>query len=91
MNEVDSTKEIRCHCSRSPLLAKWGQMQDGNVFLHIKVYKQRKLYAEVIVESGNVIRVRCRDCLRWTAITVKREPIATTSELPRKIPTTLSR
>lgn len=90
MKEVQSSLDIRCFCSRSPLLAKWGRTSDDRTFVHIKVYKQKRLYAEVVVESGNKIRVRCRNCFRWTTINVKKKPEAEVTELPENIPTSIS-
>lgn len=85
--EVDSSNNIRCYCSHSPLLAKWGLDSDGVVFLHIKVYKQKKLYTEVIAHAGAALRVRCRECFRWTVINIRREPKAQFADLPETIPT----
>jgi hypothetical protein len=85
--EVDSSSNIRCFCAQSPLLARWGVDSSGVVFLHIKVYKQKRLYTEVIAHAGASLRVRCRDCFRWTVINVKHTPHVAFAELPKAIPT----
>lgn len=57
-------KPLRCFCSRSPILAFYGVNEKGKLYVHIKIYKARRVYGEVITTSGNII-IRCRECLRW--------------------------
>lgn len=63
--------EIRCECSARPILGIF-RVEDSYWVFHIKVHKQKRLYAELMVEEG-VIRLRCRACERWFRLTVKRE------------------
>lgn len=58
------TGEMRCFCSRRPLLAKYGRDAKGELFLHIKVFKQTRLYAEVVIGANAEVQVTCRECLR---------------------------
>lgn len=59
--------ELRCFCSRSPLLAMYGLDDTGRTYVHIKVYKQRRIYGESIHYGGEV-KIKCRECLRWNKI-----------------------
>lgn len=61
--------QLRCVCSRKPLLALYGLDHNSKVYLHIRVYKANKIYGEVLVQEGT-ISIRCRDCLRWQQVVV---------------------
>lgn len=59
-------REVRCICSRRPLL---GVLVDGvdeevRPYFHIKSYKASRLYTENELFDGE-LHVRCRDCMRW--------------------------
>lgn len=61
--------EMRCFCTRRPLLATYS-VKDGEPYLHIKVYKQSRLYGEVFIQGiGSQIKIRCRECLRLHKVT----------------------
>jgi hypothetical protein len=77
--------EVRCFCSRAPLLAIAGRDRTGEPYVHMKVHKQRRLYGEMVAISG-VVMLRCRECLRWHRVTVKRTVEVEQAELPRRIP-----
>ncbi len=62
-------KELRCFCSRQPLLATYGVDSRGKLFLHIKIWKARRIYGELVIEGG-LVKIHCRDCLRWHKIRV---------------------
>jgi hypothetical protein len=64
--------ELRCCCSRRPLLGVGGRDANGKPYLHVKIFKQHRVYGEIIADSGTV-RVRCRECLRWHRITIRVE------------------
>lgn len=87
MREIRAENDLRCFCSHEPLIARWGIDKHGNAFLHLKVYKQRRLYSEVIVPQGSEVRIRCRNCLRWHKITVRKMPEFSQVPLPEAIPT----
>lgn len=57
-------KELRCFCRGEPLLATYGVDSRGKLFVHVKIYKQNRIYGEIIFEGGEV-KIRCRNCLRW--------------------------
>lgn len=59
--------ELRCFCRRHPLLAVYGVDAKGRVFVHIKVYKQRRVFGES-VHYGGEVKIRCRECFRWNNI-----------------------
>lgn len=60
-------QELRCICSRRPLLAFYGQDEKGEPYLHQKVHKQGRIYGESLFRSG-IAEIRCRECFRWTRI-----------------------
>ncbi len=62
--------EVRCVCSKRPLLGMGGRDASGKPYFHVKVFKQSRVFGEVIVTSGSAM-VRCRDCLRWFTVTIK--------------------
>lgn len=57
-------KELRCFCRTQPLLATYGVDKDGELFVHVKIYKQSRIFGELIFKGG-VAKIRCRNCLRW--------------------------
>lgn len=59
--------EIRCYCRREPLLATYGVDDNGKVYIHVKVYKNHRIFGEVLVTEGTV-ELRCRECMRWFKI-----------------------
>lgn len=61
--------ELRCCCSREPLLALYGVTEGGLPYVHIKIYKQRRVYGEVLITEGNV-KLLCRECLRWYTVRI---------------------
>lgn len=79
-------QEIRCFCNRSPLLAVCGvDSITRQPFVHIKAYRQNRIFAEVVITSGTA-RIRCRECLRWHKVTIRVETVDTVVErLPESI------
>lgn len=63
-------RELRCFCSRGPLLAMYGVDVDGKLFIHVRVYKQHRVFAETLCKGGEVA-ILCRECLRWHRITIR--------------------
>lgn len=72
-------KELRCFCHTRPLLATYGIDKKGKLFLHIKIYKQNRIFGEFVFEGG-MAKLRCRNCLRWHMVVI-REHQAALSEL----------
>lgn len=62
-------KELRCFCSRKPLLATYGLDESRKLFIHIKIYKQHRIFGEIVVTEGDV-RIACRDCFRWHRVKI---------------------
>lgn len=63
---VGATGEVRCFCSRSPLLAVYGVNKNAEPFIHVKVWKQKRLYTELAVTGKSAkVSIKCRDCYRW--------------------------
>lgn len=77
--------ELRCFCSRSPMLAKYGR-NSGGLFVHVRIHKQSKIYGEFVFTSGTV-RIRCRECLRWHKIRISDVPVVKVVEedLPENV------
>lgn len=83
------SRDLRCPCARRPLLAKYGLDDGGRPFIHVKVFKQSRVYAELVFTSGKV-RIRCRECLKWNSVTIRspegvslrREPLPVSVNLP---------
>ena len=62
--------ELRCFCSRKPLLATYGIDAQGSLYVHVKIYKQSRIFGEIIVTDGTV-KVLCRECLRWHRVVMR--------------------
>lgn len=62
-----TSNALRCFCRRQPQLAKYGVDDRGRTFVHVKIFKQSKVYGEVIHYDGEV-KIRCRECFRWNII-----------------------
>lgn len=70
-------KELRCFCRHTPLLATYG-IKSGVLFVHVKVYKQNRIYGELLIQGG-IVRIRCRECLRWHTVRINQR-LATLEE-----------
>ena len=49
------------------MLAVYGIDTDGKLYIHVKIYKQRRVFGELIIKNGEV-NILCRDCYRWHTI-----------------------
>lgn len=67
---TDRQHEIRCICGRKPLLATFGRDAQGKLFIHMKVYKQSRVYGEIFVSADAEVKIRCRECLRLQKIKI---------------------
>jgi hypothetical protein len=65
-----TSSELRCFCSRNPLLATYGIDEQGMLYVHVKVFKQHRIYGEVLVTEGKV-KLHCRECLRWHTVVIR--------------------
>jgi hypothetical protein len=74
-----SKKDLRCFCKGEPLLAKYGVDRYGKLYVHVRVYKQREIYAEVLVTDGTV-SILCRYCSRWHRVIIRQSGVATLAE-----------
>lgn len=73
-------KELRCFCATEPLLATYGVDKRGSLFVHVKIWKQRRIFGELVIEGGTV-KIHCRNCLRWHKVVI-RDQGAQLSEAP---------
>lgn len=78
--------ELRCFCRRRPLLATYGLDDSNKVYVHVKVYKNRRIYGEIVVREGSSLSLRCRECLRWYGLEVgKGSPILKETTVPNAV------
>ena len=66
---AETSVELRCFCSRKPLLATYGTDKRSRLYVHVKVYKQGRIFGEVVV-TGGTVRIHCRECLRWHTVVI---------------------
>ncbi len=59
-----SKNELRCYCVHKPLLSTYGITADGEPYMHVRVYKQNRIYADVMIEGEADVKLTCRDCFR---------------------------
>lgn len=78
-----SKNELRCFCRLEPLLAVYG-IRDGKLYVHVKIYKARRIFGEILVTEGKV-SLRCRDCLRWHTVRLVNPNTAVLEEDTEKI------
>lgn len=69
MTRRPTKNELRCFCSRAPLLAMYGVDEHGKLYVHVRIFKQNRIYGEVIVREGRV-SLHCRECLRWHTVKI---------------------
>lgn len=70
MSSPRREKELRCFCKPAPLLATYGVDSRGRLFVHIKVYKQDRIFSES-VHMGGLVKIKCRNCGRWQRVNIK--------------------
>lgn len=63
--------ELRCFCSKQPILAMYGVDERGDLYIHLKVWKQHRLFGEIIVQGPARIQLHCRECFRWQNVTIR--------------------
>lgn len=64
--------ELRCFCSRRPLLAKFGMdPKSGEPWVHIKSWKGDRLIVEALIVSG-IVKLKCRHCGKWNRVAIRR-------------------
>lgn len=73
-----TSNELRCFCTRNPLLATYGIYKD-QLYIHIKVYKQSRVYGEILV-TGGTVKIHCRECLRWHTVRIVQPSVASLEE-----------
>lgn len=77
-------QQLRCICSGHPLLATYGLDEKNKLYVHIKVFKQRRLYAEVVAYGD--VKLHCRQCYRWHLVVIKPHNHAVLKELRVSLP-----
>lgn len=77
-------KELRCFCHSEPLLATYGIDGKGKLFVHVKIWKARRIFGELVIEGG-IVKIRCRNCLRWHVVRINQHH-ATLQETHEEMP-----
>jgi len=75
----DTKHELRCFCAREPLLATYGVDAKGKLYVHVKIWKQKRLYGEIIAIEGTV-KIHCRECYRWHSVIIRQPGSAVLQE-----------
>lgn len=87
MDAAVNELEVRCFCRRTPLLAVCGRDSgSGQPFVHVKAFKQNRIFAEVVITSGTA-HIRCRECMRFHKVTIKHVGVTTK---PERLPETIA-
>lgn len=73
--------DLRCFCSRHPKLAVYGVTDAGEGYVHVKIWKQSRVFGEVVMTAG-VIDIACRECLRWTQVTIAKALVKVSPDEP---------
>lgn len=76
-----SKNELRCFCARHPLLAVYGIDEKGKLYVHIKIWKQERLFGEMVITGGKV-KIHCRECFRWHSVIIRQPGQAALKEEP---------
>lgn len=78
--------ELRCFCAREPLLATYGVDKRRKLYIHVKIWKARRIFGELVIEGG-LVKIRCRNCLRWHVVRIHQQR-ATLQETDEELPVT---
>jgi hypothetical protein len=78
---VKTVHELRCFCARAPLLAMYGIDERGALYVHVRVFKQKRIYGEVLIKEGTV-QIHCRECLRWNTVKISHRGSVSLEEGP---------
>jgi hypothetical protein len=76
---MSQEKELRCFCRTQPLLATYGVDSTGELFVHVKIYKQNRIFGEIIFKGG-IAKIRCRNCLRWHKVIFRSRSVELTTD-----------
>lgn len=79
MTEPPVKKVLKCFCTRRPVLAVYGVNSQGKLFVHIKIWKQNRIFGEILVTDGTV-KLHCRECLRWHTVKIRQPGTAVLQE-----------
>ncbi|URG17379.1 hypothetical protein Mbo2_009 [Rhodococcus phage Mbo2] len=63
----DTKERLTCACGRAPTLAFYGYDKNGEPYVHLKVFKQRRVYGEIVARGG-VVEIYCPNCERPTRV-----------------------
>lgn len=84
MSPPSGGKPIRCpFCIRQPLLATYGLDRERKPFVHVKVYKQKRIFAN-LVTTGGPVHLQCRECFRWLRINFVRHGVVDAKQVDER-------
>lgn len=53
-------------------MATYGVDTEGKLYVHVKVYKQHRIYGNVKITLGTgTVELQCRECIRWYRVVVR--------------------
>lgn len=59
----------------------YGIDDKGALYVHVRVFKQRRVYGEVLIKEGTV-QIHCRECLRWNTVKIIKTGSVGLEEVP---------
>lgn len=62
---------FRCICFKQPILAVIKADEEDKPFVHLRVYKQTRIFGEIVFTFGEM-HLKCRECYRWHRIRIVR-------------------
>jgi hypothetical protein len=82
-----TANQLRCFCGRKTLLGVYGVDTKGKLYIHVKVFKQDRVFAELLFHEGSNVDICCRDCLRWHHIRIATtgKPVLEETSVPLEI------
>jgi hypothetical protein len=83
---LKTKNDLRCFCSREPLLAVFGLDVRGSLYVHVMIHKQHRIYANLVVRGGP-LELQCRECLRWHVVnfTASGRPEILETQAPQEV------
>ena len=63
----------------------YGVDEKGSLYIHVKIFKQRRIFGEVLV-TGGTVTLRCRECLRVHTVVIRQPNRAVLKEVTDTLP-----
>lgn len=85
LKREQTRNDLRCFCERRPLLATYGIDTEGKIYIHIRIWKQQRIFGEILI-TGGVVKIHCRECKRWHTVTIRDETEARLKVIKTPLP-----